>query len=79
MKLIATAIFLLLMGCVGPRRKESGMVKLPSAEQVEIERLTAENQKLTLELSELTHNCSAVLRVFREAGLKAQDPKAKEK
>lgn len=64
--LVAILFMGMICGCV--HRQAPALVQLPTAEQVEISRLQDENQKLTLELAELTHNCSAVLRVFKEAG-----------
>lgn len=52
---------------------------LPSDEKVELMALRDENAHLKKGLAELTKNCSAVLRVFKEAGLKGRAPAARNK
>lgn len=78
MKLLAYTALLLLAGCVGPRGRK-GLVRLPSEQEAEITRLQAENQRLTIELSETQHNCRGVLEVFHKAGAYSRSPQAKEK
>lgn len=83
MKLVAIALcicaVLALVGCAPHRAQAKPMLTFPSAIEVENVRLTKENQELQIELSELTSNCSAVLRIFKEADLNARKPAAKEK
>lgn len=52
---------------------------LATPEQTELLELREENRTLKAELGELTKNCSAVLRVFKEAGRMGRAPEARQK